>query len=151
VTLQVPWAITGRTTAPVIVTRDGNASAAVDVPVIAIQPGVFVDNGRAVVVRAADYALRAPKGDFVFVYVSGLGPVSNQPQDGNGGPAGPLASTTTPVTVTLGGLPCDVQYAGLAPGFVGVYQVNFRIPSGVASGPQDLIVSGSPAVKVAVE
>ncbi|HXA50966.1 MAG TPA: PQQ-dependent sugar dehydrogenase, partial [Candidatus Acidoferrum sp.] len=53
VTFQVPWAIAGRTTAPVIVTRDGNASAAVDVPVIAIQPGVFVDNGRAVVVRAA--------------------------------------------------------------------------------------------------
>jgi uncharacterized protein (TIGR03437 family) len=34
---------------------------------------------------------------------------------------------------------------------VGVYQVNFRIPAGVASGPQDLVVSGSPPVKVAVE
>jgi uncharacterized protein (TIGR03437 family) len=151
VTFQVPWAIAGRTTAPVIVTRDGNASAPVDEPVSAIQAGVFVDNGQAVVVRAADYALRAPKGDFVFVYVAGLGPVSNQPQDGNGGPAGPLAATTAPVTVTLGGLPCDVQYAGLAPGFVGIYQVNFRIPPGVASGPQDLVVGGSPAVKVAVE
>jgi uncharacterized protein (TIGR03437 family) len=151
VTFQVPWAIAGRTAAPVIVTRDGNASAPVDVPVSAIQAGVFVDNGQAVVVRAADYALRAPKGDFVFVYVAGLGPVSNQPQDGSGGPPGPLAGTTAPVTVTLSGLPCDVQYAGLAPGFVGIYQVNFRIPPGVASGPQDLVVGGSPAVKVAVE
>jgi uncharacterized protein (TIGR03437 family) len=151
VTFQVPWESAGHTSAPVVITRDGNASAAVDVPVSATEPGVYADSGQAIVVRAADYTLRAPKGDFVFVYVSGLGPVSNQPRNGEGGPAGPLASTTTPVTVTLGGLPCEVQYAGLAPGLVGVYQVNFRIPAAVASGPQDLVVNGSPPVKVAVE
>jgi uncharacterized protein (TIGR03437 family) len=151
VTFQVPWEIAGRTSAPVVITRDGNASAAVDVPLIAAESGVYADSGHAIVVRAADYTLRALKGDFVFVYVSGLGPVSNQPRDGEGGPATPLASTTSPVPVTLGALPCEVQYAGLAPGLVGVYQVNFRIPAAVASGLQDLVVSGSPPVKVAVE
>jgi uncharacterized protein (TIGR03437 family) len=151
VTFQVPWEIAGRTTAPVIITRDGNASASVDVPVTTTQPGVYANGGRAIVVRAADYSLRAPKGDFVFVYVSGLGPVSNQPADGAGAPSLPLAATVVSVPVTLGGVPCEVQYAGLAPGLVGVYQVNFRIPAGIASGPQSLVVGNSPAVNVAVE
>jgi uncharacterized protein (TIGR03437 family) len=87
----------------------------------------------------------------VFVYVSGLGSVFNQPADGAGGPSSPLAGTTSTVAVTLAGVSCEVQYAGLAPGFVGVYQVNFRVPAGTASGQQDLSVGSSPAVKVAVE
>jgi uncharacterized protein (TIGR03437 family) len=47
-----------------------------------------------------------------------------------------------------------VQFAGLAPGLAGVYQVNFRVPGGVPGGLQDLVVTAgdaaSPAVKVAV-
>ena len=54
---------------------------------------------------------------------------------------------------TLGGLNCDVQYAGLAPGFVGVYQVNFLVPAGTRNG-SDLVVTAnsvaSPPVKVEV-
>jgi len=53
--------------------------------------------------------------------------------------------------VTIGGAPCEVQYTGLAPGFAGVYQVNFRAPAGVSAG-QELVVSaagwGSPLVRV---
>ena len=151
VTFQVPWSMAGRTSAAVVIARDGNASASVDVPVLASQPGVFTSGGQAIVVRAADYSLRAPKGDFVFIYASGLGPVSNQPADGAGGPTSTLAATTAGVPVTLAGVSCEVQYAGLAPGFIGVYQVNFRIPASVPSGLQDLIVGNSPPVKVAVE
>jgi uncharacterized protein (TIGR03437 family) len=66
-----------------------------------------------------------------------------------------LASTRTNFQVTLGGVACPVQYTGLAPGFVGVYQVNFQVPASVPSGNQDLIVSSgatsSPAVKVPVQ
>ena len=144
VSFQVPWAVAGRTSAAVVITRDGNASAAVDVQVSAIQPAVYTSNGQAITVRAADNPA------FVFVYVSGLGPVTNQPADGAGGPASPLAASTSAVPVTLAGIPADVQYAGLALGFVGVYQLNFRIPAGVGSGLQDLVVIGSPPVKFAV-
>jgi uncharacterized protein (TIGR03437 family) len=151
VSFQVPWTVAGRASASVVIARDGNPSAAVDVPMLSIQPGVYTSGGQAIVVRAADYALRAPRGDYVFVYASGLGPVSNQPTDGAGGPLSPLAGTTAPVAVTLAGMPCEVQYAGLAPGFAGVYQVNFRIPANIPGGMQDLTVGNSPAVKVSVE
>ena len=155
VTFQAPWSVATVSSAPVIITRDGNSSAPAGVTASPVQPGVYTGGGQAIVVRAADYTLRAPKGDYVFVYASGLGAVSNTPADGSGAPSVPLAATLADVRVMLGGLPCDVQYAGLAPGFVGIYQVNFRIPAAAGAGPQDLVLSvagvASPAVKVAVE
>ncbi|MCX6612722.1 MAG: hypothetical protein NTW74_17965, partial [Acidobacteria bacterium] len=44
-------------------------------------------------------------------------------------------------TLRVGGVACDIDYAGAAPGFVGVYQVNFRLSASVPSGSQDLILS----------
>ena len=36
--------------------------------------------------------------------------------------------------VTIGGQPATVSFAGLAPGFVGVYQVNAQVPAGITPG-----------------
>ena len=38
------------------------------------------------------------------------------------------------MTATVGGKAAAVQFAGLAPNFVGLYQVNVQIPEGVAAG-----------------
>ena len=163
VSFQVPWAAARQpaSTAAVVVTRDGQASAPVDVPVIALQPGVYtLDGTQAIAVHAADYSLASAarplaKGEFAFIYASGLGALRNPPADGAGAPSAPLASAVADVRVTLGGVPCDVPFAGLAPGFVGVYQVNFRVGAGVSSGSQNLVVTANgvagPSVKVVVE
>lgn len=37
-------------------------------------------------------------------------------------------------TATIGGMPAPVSFAGLAPGFIGPYQVNVQAPQGVAAG-----------------
>jgi uncharacterized protein (TIGR03437 family) len=44
------------------------------------------------------------------------------------------------VLASIGGLPAEVSFAGLAPGFTGVYQVNLKIPAGVTPGPQVKLV-----------
>jgi uncharacterized protein (TIGR03437 family) len=49
-------------------------------------------------------------------------------------PAVPLPNTVISASVTLGGAPLNVLYAGLVPGEVGVYQINASVPSGVPQG-----------------
>jgi uncharacterized protein (TIGR03437 family) len=55
-------------------------------------------------------------GDFVSVYLTGLGVGGLVPE------------------VTLNGTPTTVTYAGPAPGFAGLDQINFQLPPGVTSG-----------------
>jgi uncharacterized protein (TIGR03437 family) len=66
--------------------------------------------------------------DTLVIYATGLGGTSPPVEDGYPGPAGPLAETLLKPEVTLGGVPLAVLYAGLAPGQVGVYQINARVP-----------------------
>ena len=83
-------------------------------------------------------------------YVNGLGPVENQPPSGNPSPSQPLATTRVIPEVTIGGQRADVSFSGLTPGIVGLYQVNARIPDGVASGLQPLVVTANGIVSKSV-
>ncbi len=54
-------------------------------------------------------------------------------------------SLRLPVTVTIGGLPAKMLYAGAAPGLVaGVVQINVVIPQGIAGGdvPAEVTIGG---------
>jgi uncharacterized protein (TIGR03437 family) len=72
-----------------------------------------------------DLGTPAHRGDVLVVYCTNLGAV--QPQ-------GNLYVTVNPVTVVLNSVELPVQYAGLTPGFIGLYQVNVAIPVGTAPG-----------------
>ncbi len=45
------------------------------------------------------------------------------------------------VRVTIGGKTANVSYAGLSPGFAGLYQINFTVPSGLAAGNQPIVLT----------
>jgi len=157
INVQVPFETAGNV-ATVVVTRGGQAAPALEAPLRAVQPGIFVaSDGTAILVRARDDTLAAPvrRQELVYLYATGLGAVDNPPQTGAASPLFPLAAVRAAVSVSLGGLPCDVQFAGLAPGLVGVYQVNFRIPDGLATGSHNLVVTAnavsSRAARVVVE
>jgi uncharacterized protein (TIGR03437 family) len=64
----------------------------------------------------------------------GLGAVSNQPEDGAPASSTTLSQTSSTPTVTIGNLPANVTFSGLAPGFVGLYQVNALVPATVPAG-----------------
>lgn len=61
-------------------------------------------------------------------YFTGLGAVSPPIAAGVAASAIPLSNVPGPVTATIGNLPATVQFAGLAPGFAGLYQVNILVP-----------------------
>jgi uncharacterized protein (TIGR03437 family) len=64
---------------------------------------------------------------------TGLGPVTNPPQTGSPAALSPLAYTTLTPTVTIGDVPAEVLFSGLAPGYVGLYRMNARVPAGLAA------------------
>ena len=73
-------------------------------------------------------------GDIIVIYATGMGRTSPFVDSGMPALANPLSNTVIAATVTLGGVPLNVLYAGLVPGEVGVYQVNALVPSGVPQG-----------------
>jgi len=160
VNFQAPFDLAGKSTASVVVSRGGVPGQPVNVAVTDAQPGIFTLEGTQAVAVHSDYTLVTSAqplkpGEFAFLYATGLGPVSNQPATGAAAPSTPpFAEVKGSVSVTLAGMPCDVGFAGLAPGLVGVYQVNFRVPANAPSGSDDVVVSAgsvaSPTVKAPV-
>jgi len=71
-------------------------------------------------------------GDTLQIFTTGLGATDPPAQTGAGGPS--FSTVLLPVTVTIGTVEAPVVYQGLAPGFVGLYQVNVVLPAAVTPG-----------------
>ena len=125
----VPFGITGAVAA-IQVIYNGQASNVVTEFVNQTTPGIFTQDESGSGYAAAlhkdgslvtpDHPARA--GETVAVYVAGLGPLDA------------ASITTNRITADLGGTAATVTFAGLAPGFEGLYQVNIQIPSGLTAG-----------------
>jgi uncharacterized protein (TIGR03437 family) len=144
---QAPFSFTAGSTATLQVNANGQSSSAVTLSVVSAVPGVYTNTGTGsgpVTATNQDGSANstlhpAPKGSIIVFYASGLGAVSPPLVEGAVPPISPL-SIAPGVTATVGGASAPVQFAGLAPGFPGVYQLNVQIPLGEPSGTQELIV-----------
>ena len=93
----------------------------------------------------------------MVIYCTGLGPVTNRPGTGAVSPDPPnLATSITTPIVTIGGIQANVVFAGLSPGFVGLYQVNVQVPPNAPVGntvPVAMSVGGiaSNTVQMAIQ
>ena len=141
VNFQVPWELSNQSQSTLAATLDSAAGAAQTVNVAPVAPAIFSTNasgsGQGAILdtsyRLVDSTNPVAAGNFVLIYCTGLGAVGNQPATGSPAPSDPLALSATP-TVTIGGVPANVQFSGLAPGYVGLYQVNAKVPAGSATG-----------------
>jgi uncharacterized protein (TIGR03437 family) len=152
VNFQVPWELLSSTTATLIVTTAAGTSPSIAVSLSAAAPGIFtigttnsatqgaiqIANTTTLVapVGAVPGVVSRPTttGDILTIYCSGLGAVTNMPVDGSAAGGNSLSYVQSPVGVTVGGQSATPLFAGLAPGFVGLYQVNVQLPAGVAAG-----------------
>jgi uncharacterized protein (TIGR03437 family) len=92
----------------------------------------------------------------VLIFCTGLGDVTEDPPTGSPAPLTQVLQTLAAPTVEIGGLPASVSFSGLAPGYVGLYQVNARVPAGLAANnavPVVLSIGGvaSNTVTIAVQ
>jgi uncharacterized protein (TIGR03437 family) len=141
--------------------------------VSAAAPGVFTANqsgsGQAAVLNQ-DFTVNsssnpAPAGSIVSIYGTGQGQVSPAVSDGSAAGSSPLSNTvavpTSSGTACLNNQPSmcvaigsgfgDVKYSGLAPGYIGLWQINVLIPSGATGAvPIRVVINGTPSNTVTV-
>jgi len=132
---QMPWEIPGGTVASVVVQNGTSTSnaAAVYVPATGT-PGISVYSTDSAVVTNLDGSANSPTspahvGDEVVAWFTGGGPVQAAGTLVTGAPTpNGLSPVTGNYTVTVGTVQATVDYIGLTPGSIGLYQVNFVIP-----------------------
>ncbi len=156
--VQIPWEVTGMGTFSMIV--NGAPSNVVSKGVYTYSPDVFMVSAAQAAIMHADgitlvsNASPAAVNETVVVYCTGLGPVSGPMVTGQPASSTSLQPTTPqPATATLGGVPATVSFSGLAPGFIGLYQVNVQVPANAAPGSLLSIAIGggmAPAVPLSV-
>jgi uncharacterized protein (TIGR03437 family) len=147
---QAPFGLTAGSTASIQVSQGSAQSAAQTVNVTAVSPGIYIvdqTSNAGAVLHAADYSLvtsssPAQPGEYLLIYCTGLGAVGIPVASGAMAPGSPaLANAINTPTVTIGGLSANVTFAGLAPGFVGLYQINVQAPSGLPTGNQPVQIT----------
>ncbi len=158
-TLGQTQVLVNRTTAPLVYVSDGQINAqmpigtptgqaitltvnngsavsnAVTLNVPPAAPGIFTANGTEAIVQNQNGSLNsanapAHPGDVLVAYLTGGGAVNSSSPwiTGAASPAGP-SSITSSHSLTVGGQVAQVSYVGLTPGFVGLYQANFKVPT----------------------
>lgn len=116
-----------------VVRNAGAVSAPFALTVQPSAPGLFQFQEAAFAVNANGSingsANPAPAGSYISVYLTGSAAlqataVDGEPADVNGAYPG-----TNNVQATVGGVPASVQYAGPAPNYVGLIQMNLQVPA----------------------
>ena len=134
---------TGRVTLTVRSRDTARVSSSIAVQVNAAAPGVFTMSAegrtQAALFHAEDFAPVTPKNPGkrdkdLILFATGLGRVIPAVASGAAASDKPLSATSQEVTVTIGGHGMIVSYAGLAPGYVGLYQINLRVPGDRVQG-----------------
>ena len=148
----LPFDLAVDTSLQVVVTRNGAVSAPQPVNLVSSQPGVFTQaqTGQgigAIVILHPDgsWAIAgngnsAKAGDTLEIYCTGLGDATPRLIAGYPAPDSPVSNAIDAVTLTIGGVNVPVAFAGAAPKFAGLYQVNATIPAGIASNQQAPLV-----------
>jgi len=138
----VPYGIAGRVTTRVQVEYQGVRSDPLELRVADTAPGIFTidSSGRGQgAILNQNYTVNGPsnpaaKGSVVMIYATGEGQTNPPGQDG-AVTGNVLRRPVKDVSVTIGGVPARIEYAGSAPGFVaGVLQVNVAVPDNAPSG-----------------
>jgi uncharacterized protein (TIGR03437 family) len=130
--------------------NNGKASNIITQYVYETTPGVFTQGEDGIgygAVEHQDGSLVTPSspaqiGEIVSVFMTGLGDVSPGVSDGAAASSNPLSYTNNTITAAVGGTSATVTFAGLAPGFASLYQVNVLIPSGVSTGDNTIAIAG---------
>jgi len=158
VNIQIPTEITAPQQLPIVFSVNNALTLPLMLDIVPTAPGVLsandgpnppsVQNGAHLIAQhSADYSLvssssPAKPGEYLIMYLTGLGATDPSVPSGYPGPStAPFAQVTNQPIVTVGSQTANVSFAGLAPGFVGLYQINFQVPASASSGVLEVDVT----------
>jgi len=166
INFQIPWEVAAFGPLSLAVNAGGAVGCSKTQPAISsFSPGIFATNAAgqgailiantALLATAGTGGRPATAGDYLSIFATGLGGVTNTPASGAAALGSPATTNVQP-TVTIGGANAPVSFSGLAPGFVGLYQVNVLVPAGTPAGSAVAVIlriggSVSNTVTIAVQ
>lgn len=142
---QVPYEVQMGQSVPVVVTVNGQATAPANVAVMQSAPGIFQFGDKRAVVQNDDATVNtaqngAVANSYVVAYLTGGGEVDNAVPTGSIAGSSPLSRHKGNVTATVNGTLTEIAFAGLTPQFIGLTQVNLKVP-GLPAGNYPLVIS----------
>jgi uncharacterized protein (TIGR03437 family) len=142
----VPWevALSPQSNNPTLVQvkYNGTSSNVSSIALALAAPGIFLTNysmQQAAVLNADgtpnSLSNPAKRGTVIAFFGTGGGDTNPPGIDGGFWPMSPLAQLMQPVSVLMGGVNAEVQYAGSAPGRIsGIFQINVLVPESLVPG-----------------
>jgi uncharacterized protein (TIGR03437 family) len=148
---QVPFELAAGNQYQVVVSANGALTTPDSIQLTQASPGIAALAAGQLIAQHSDGSLvtassPAVPGEYVVFYMSGLGVTTTPVASGTASPSSPLAVPLTDPVLTLNGADVPILFAGLTPGLVGLYQVNFQVPANAPTGDLQLVVSQQGAV-----
>ena len=117
----------------------------------AVSPGLFTVNATGagpVLAINQDGSINdgnhpAKAGTYISLYGTGQGVINGMPPDGQPAPSNTLITAPLPLVFINATqvASTDIQFSGLAPGFVGLWQINAKVPANVPPGAVSVYIS----------
>jgi uncharacterized protein (TIGR03437 family) len=144
---QLPAELLPNASYPLVVTNGNAISVPQMVTITDVAPGVAASMDGQTIAQHGNFAYVTPSnpakpGEVLIMYLVGLGATNPAVKSGTAAPGvEPLARLVNPVTVTVDGETAIVPFAGLTPGAVGLYQIDFSVPSDAKNGNLNVVVT----------
>ena len=145
---QIPFSLASGNQYQLLVSANGALTTPLSLQLNAGAPAILNFTSGAVIAQHLDGTLVLPTspatpGEYIVIYSSGLGATDIPVASGAASPSNPPANVAVPPVLTLNGNSIDILFAGLTPGLVGLYQVNFQVPPNLATGNYNLQLTQS--------
>jgi len=146
VNAQIPFELQPGSQYDVIVSANGALTNAQPIQLSAAAPGLAAFSNGTLIAQHSDGSLvsqtsPAMAGEYLVAYLAGLGDTTVPVTSGTASPSSPLAEPSATLTLAIDGTQYPILFAGLTPGLVGLYQMNFQVPAGLPAGNITIMVS----------
>ncbi|MBI4463165.1 MAG: hypothetical protein HY647_00540 [Acidobacteria bacterium] len=151
INFQVPTGISLGDSVPAQLTKPDGSTLLTTFRIVPTAPGIFTvlmngqgqaaalnqDNSQNGNPQSILGAKPAARGSVIQIFATGAGETDPPLLPGEPAPANgdPLVFTRVQPTVTIGGQTARVLFSGMAPGWVGLWQINAEVPQNVTPGP----------------